>query len=83
MVLMQDCATVAFQPGSDREIIRFGYGYSRKEGIRRDNEKRNFQLEYQPEGGVLMKERMKPSRRNINKLKIFSIQEIANELNFT
>lgn len=44
MVLMQDRATVAFQPGSDREIIRFSYGYSRKEGIRRDNEKLSVRL---------------------------------------
>ena len=36
---MQEHATVAFQPGSDREIIRFSYRCSRKEGIRRDNEK--------------------------------------------
>lgn len=82
MVLMQEHATVAFQPGSDREIIRFSYRCSRKEGIRRDNEKRNFLLEYLPEGGVLMREGTKLSRTNINKLKIFSIQAIANELNF-
>ena len=81
MVLMQERATVAFQPGSDREIIRFSYRCSRKEGIRRDNEKRNFLLEYQPEGDVLIREKMKPSRTNINKLKIFSIQIIANERN--
>ena len=57
MVLTQERATVAFQPGSDREIIRFSYRCSRKEGIRRDNEKRNFLLEYQPEGSLLMRER--------------------------
>lgn len=69
---------LALQIRRERELSRFHYRCTRKEGNMRDNGKKHclfYLLKYQPvDVGILMKERKESSRTSTNKLKIFTIQ---------